>query len=156
MIFKIVRVIIDTIKIEDFDFNNILINEKSYVNIKTFRTKLLMGAKPMRIRFDKVNEFIRVYDRTRYLVLFVGEKYDFISNRMRYLIGVKSGIIYVISHNWAKIKVFSYDSLFLEKRLTLHNVIILIKSLFNKDENNYYGMFLEKDSYELPKNNDSK
>ena len=156
MIFKIVRVIIDTIKIEDFDFNNILINEKSYVNIKTFRTKLLMGAKPMRIRFDKVNEFIRVYDRTRYLVLFVGEKHDFISNRMRYLIGVKSGIIYVISHNWAKIKVFSYDSLFLEKRLTLHNVIILIKSLFNKDKNNYYSMFLEKDSYELPKNNDSK
>ena len=31
----------------------------------------------------------RVYDGTTYLVLFRGEKYDFIYNRIRYLIGVK-------------------------------------------------------------------
>ena len=61
-----------------------------------------------------------------------------------YLIGVRSGIIYVISYNHAKIKVDSYDSLPLEKTLTFH-VIILIKSVFNKDENNCYcSMFLEK------------
>ena len=30
---------------------------------------------------------------------------------MRYLIGVKSGITYVISHSYAKIKADSYDSL---------------------------------------------
>ena len=58
----------------------------------------------MLIRFDKVNEFITVYDGTRYLVLFWDEKYYFIYNRIRYLIGVKSGITYVISHNYAKIK----------------------------------------------------
>ena len=63
-----------------------------------------MGAKPLLIRFDKVNEFITVYDGTRYLVLFGDEKYYFIYNRIRYLIGVKSGITYVISHNYAKIK----------------------------------------------------
>ena len=34
--------------------------------------------------------------------------------------------------------------------MTLHNVIILIKSFFNKDKNNYYNIFLEKSSYELP------
>ena len=33
-----------------------------------------MGAKPMHIRFDKVNGFIRVYDGTRYLVLFGDKK----------------------------------------------------------------------------------
>ena len=49
--------------------------------------------------------FIRVYDRTRYLVLFGSEKYDSIYNRIRYLIGVKSGIKYVISYNFARIKV---------------------------------------------------
>ena len=37
-----------------------------------------------------------------------------------------------------------HDSLPLEKTLTSHNVIILIKSVFNKDENNYcYNIFLE-------------
>ena len=34
-----------------------------------------------------------------------------IYNRIRYLMGVKSGIIYNISHNYEKIKVDSYDSL---------------------------------------------
>ena len=76
-----------------------------------------MGAKPLLIRFDKVNEFITVYDGTRYLVLFGDEKYYFIYNRIRYLIGVKSGITYVISHIYAKIKADSYASLPLEKSL---------------------------------------
>ena len=65
----------------------------------------MIGAKPLHITFDKVDGFIRVYDGARYLVLFVGEKYDFIYNRIRYFIGVKSGITYVISHIHAKIKV---------------------------------------------------
>ena len=61
--------------------------------------------KPLRIRFDKGDRFITVYDRTRYFVLFGGKKYDFIYNRIRYPIGVKSGITYVFSHHYAKIKV---------------------------------------------------
>ena len=52
----------------------------------------MIGAKPLRIRFDKVDEFIRVYDRTRYLALFGPEEYDAIYNRIRYLISQKSGI----------------------------------------------------------------
>ena len=53
----------------------------------------------MRIRFDKIDALIRVYDGTKYLVLFGSEKYDFIYNRTRYLIGVKSCITYVVSQN---------------------------------------------------------
>ena len=48
------------------------------------------------------------------------------------------------SHNSAKIKMNSYDSLPLEKTLTLHNVIILINSVLNKDKNHYY--------YNIPEN----
>ena len=62
----------------------------------------MIGVKPFYIRFDKIDGFIRVCDGARYLVLFGGQKYDFIYNRIRYLIGVKSGI-YVISHNDGKI-----------------------------------------------------
>ena len=44
-----------------------------------------------------------------------------------------------------------------EKALTLHNVIILIKSAFNKGKKNYYhNIFLEKGTYQLSKNNDNK
>ena len=36
--------------------------------------------------------------------------------------------------------------------MTFHNVIILIKSVFNKDKNNdYYNIFLEKSLNEFPK-----
>ena len=60
--------------------------------------------------------FIRVYDGTTYLVLFGSGKYDFIYNMVRYLIRVKSGIMYVISHNYARSKVSSYYSLPPEKK----------------------------------------
>ena len=61
------------------------------------------------------------------LSLFGLEKYDAINKRIRYLIGVKSGIRYVFSHYYEKIKVNSYDSLPIEKKTTLHNVIMHIK-----------------------------
>ena len=83
----------------------------------------------MRIRFDKIDGFIRVYDGTKYLVLFGPEKYDAIYNRIRYLINQRSGITYVISHNYVILKVNLYDSLLPEKILTLHNGIMLIKSV---------------------------
>ena len=46
------------------------------------------------------------------------------------------------SHYYAKIKVDSYESLFIEKRFTLHNVIILIKSVLNKVKSHYYYKML--------------
>ena len=85
-----------------------------------------MIAKSLQSIFDKIDGFIRVYYGTRYLVLFEKEKYDSIYNSIRYLISVKSGTTYVISHNYAKIKVDSYKSLPLEKIITFHNVIILL------------------------------
>ena len=76
---------------------------------------------------------------------------DSIYIRIRYLISAKSGITNIISHNYAKVKLDSYDSLPLEKTITFHDAIILIKSVFNKDKNNYYyNLFLKKVSYELP------
>ena len=53
----------DIIKLEDFNLANILIYEKSYKNILVYDIsyKTLIGAKPLRIRFDKVDGFIIVY-----------------------------------------------------------------------------------------------
>ena len=72
------------IKIENFDIYNILIDVKSYKIILVYNicNKTLIRAKPLPIMFDKIDGFIRVYDGTRYLVLFEGEKYDFIYNKI--------------------------------------------------------------------------
>ena len=86
----------DITKIEDLDFDNALIDEKSYRNILVYDIsyKALFCSKPLQIRFDEVDGFIRVYDGIRYLVLFATKKHDAIYNRIRYLIR-KSGITYV-------------------------------------------------------------
>ena len=62
-----------------------LINKKSYENILVYDIlyKTLIDSKPLRIRFDKTDGFIRVYDGTRYLVLFGSEKYDSIYGRIK-------------------------------------------------------------------------
>ena len=81
----------DIVKIEDIDFDNILTDEKLYENILVynFSYKCLIDSKPLRIRFDKIDGFVRAYDGIRYLVLFRSEKYDSIYGRIRYLINVK-------------------------------------------------------------------
>ena len=77
----------DIIKFVDFDFDNILLDEKSYENVLIYDIlyKTLIGAKPLRIRFDKIDGFIRVHNMRSYLVIFSPEKYDAIYKRIRYL-----------------------------------------------------------------------
>ena len=144
----------DIIKIDDLNLNNNLIDENLYENILVYKTSYKnLIAKPLRIRFDTIDGFIRVYDETRYLVLFESKSFDSIYNRIRYLIIVESDITYIDSHNYATIKVDSYDFLPLEKTMTFHNVIIPVISVWKKDKNKYYyyNIFLEKASYEFLK-----
>ena len=94
----------DIIELEGFHFYNILIDEKSQENILIHNSsyKTLIGAKPLSIRFNEINGFIRVYNGTRYLVLFGPEKYDPTYNRIKHLIGQKSGTTYVFSLYYEK------------------------------------------------------
>ena len=84
----------EIIKIEDFNFDNILINQKSCEKIlfDDVSYKTLIGTKPLRHSFDSVKGFVRVYDGTMYLELFGPQKYDAIFNRIRYLISQNLGI----------------------------------------------------------------
>ena len=81
----------DLIKIENFDLGNILLDEKLRGNIVIYDIsyKNLIGLKPLRIRFDKIDRFTRVYNGTRYLVFFDPEKNEAIHNTIRYLITQK-------------------------------------------------------------------
>ena len=102
----------------------------------------------MRISFDKMDGFIKIYDGIRHLVLFNHLWYDKIYDRIRYLISEKSGITNSINHNFARIRIDSHNSLPIEKILSFDNVIILINSVVIKNENKYYyNIFLEKGSY---------
>ena len=73
-------------QIENFDFDKVLIDEYSDKNILVYDIsyKILIGSKPLHIRFDEIGAFVRVYDGTRYLVLFALEKSDDIYNRIIY------------------------------------------------------------------------
>ena len=64
----------DIITIENFD--HILLHKKPYGYIFTYNIskKTFIGSKLLRIRFDKADGFIGVYDGTRYLIIFDPEK----------------------------------------------------------------------------------
>ena len=59
--------------------------------------KTLISPKLWRIRSDKIDEFIIVYDGTRYLTLFGSENYDAIYNRIKYIKSKKQYHIYFFS-----------------------------------------------------------
>ena len=78
----------DIIKLEDFDIDNILIDEKLQENILIYDIFFAYW-------FDKIDGFIEIYNGTRYLILFGSEKYDAIYNRIRYLINLINHIYFL-------------------------------------------------------------
>ena len=130
----------DVLKIGDVDFGNIFLDDMVIWKYFDF-WHLIWNVdwwKTLRIRFDKIHGVNRVYVGTRYLELNGPKKHDAIFDRIRYLISQKSCISYVLSHNFARIKINSFHYFPWEKTLTLHNAIIHIQSVFNKDQNHYY------------------
>ena len=97
-------------RVIDTDFSNVLLNEKSY---KTYENilmydisyKTFMGSKPLCIRFDEIDGFIKMHDGITYLILFGFGIDDAIYNRIRYLISKKSGITDSVNHNFARIRI---------------------------------------------------
>ena len=58
----------------------------------------------------------------------------------------------MFSHYYTQTKVDSYNSLPIEEKWALHNVITLHMSVLNKYQNNYnYNIFYRKCSYQLAK-----
>ena len=127
----------------DSNFSDILSDEKLYkekcenILIHYISYKTSTGAKPLRIKFDEIDRIIKIYDGIRYLVLFDHGWFDKICDNIKYLISKKSGITDSIYHNIARIRIDFYNSLPIEKILTFHNVMILIKSVVNKNKNEY-------------------
>ena len=141
----------DIITNTDIYSADILLDEKIYENISVydFSYKTSTGPKPLHMRFDKTDGFIIILDgKIKHLVLFDYGLFDKICDKIKYLISVKSGLTDSINHNFGKIKIYSYNSLPIQKISPFHNVIILTKSVIKKNKNEYYcNIFLEKGLY---------
>ena len=81
--------------------------------------------------YAREDRFIEIHNKIRYLVLF-DEWCDKILDRMKYLVSKKNRIADIISHDYGKFRINSYNSLPI-KILTFHIVIIPIKSVFNEN-----------------------
>ena len=104
----------DIISISDVVLGNILLDEKSYINISICDVayKASNGGKPLGITFDKVEGYSRKNDGTKYVVLFRSdEKYDRIYHRIIYLITKKSNITDIYYLKYMKSKINSDDVL---------------------------------------------
>ena len=67
-------------RVINIDFSKILLNEKSYRIYKNtliydISYKTFMVSKPLRIRFDEIDAFIKIYDGIKYLLLSGSELY---------------------------------------------------------------------------------
>ena len=54
----------DIMRVADIDFYQILLEEKANENILIYGIsyKIFIGAKPLRIRFDEIDVYIKIYD----------------------------------------------------------------------------------------------
>ena len=75
-----------------------------------------MGSKPLRIRLYKIDGSIKIYDRIKYMALFNNHfTFDWICDKIKYLISEKSSITDSINHTYARIRIDSSNSLPIEK-----------------------------------------
>ena len=82
--------------VRDIYFTDTLLDEKSgkneYHNVLIYDMlfNFLIGTKPLRIRFNKIDGFVKIYDEIRYLVLYCYERYNASFDRTRYIISKKA------------------------------------------------------------------
>ena len=125
-------------------YEKILVYKISY---KTF-----IDAKPLGIRSDKIDRFIKICDETRYLVLFGAEKYDFIYNEIRNLIGVR-----FMQRIMQRSKLFhTILCPYKKHRLCIMLQYSLRQFLIKIEITTTTINFSEKVSYQLLKNNDNE
>ena len=118
----------------DINFDNIQLDEKLFI-IYDISYKTSIIQKPLRIRFDKIDIFIRLcVSEFKHLILFVYGLFDKICDKIKHSISEKSAITDSVNHSFRKIRIDSYNSLHIEKMLTSHNIVILIKSVVNKNK----------------------
>ena len=101
-------------KARNIDSGNILLDEKVYKSnlVHGISYKTFMNSKSLRIWFDKIDGFIKIYDGIRHLVILGHSCFDEICDSIK---GQKSGITDSINYNLERSRTDSHNSLPIEK-----------------------------------------
>ena len=86
-------------------FSDILLDKKLCENISVYDIsyKISTSPKPLRIRFDKIDAFIRGHgDEFRHSVLFDYELFDKFCDKIKYLLSQRSDDTESIKHNFGE------------------------------------------------------
>ena len=86
--------------------------------------KTWMGGKPLRIRYDEIDGFIKISNKIWYLVLF-DDWWDKTCDRIKYLMSEKNSITDCINHNLQNSELIHIIICLLKKILTFHVIILL-------------------------------
>ena len=85
-----------------------ILSDKKYITVYDLSYKTSTVPKPLRIGFNKLDEFTRLCgSEFNHLVLFNNELFDKICDKVKYLISEKSGITDSIIHNFGEIRIDS-------------------------------------------------
>ena len=157
----------DMISIQDFDPNLLKIDKKLYKNINiyyigdiTMKDSDYVKIKSVNLLYlmiGKVNGYIKEKNGSKYLVFDSADKnkkvlkkgnelQDGIKNETEKINGSKEG---KYGKDFMKIKFDTNDNLPLNKTLKLHNITIVIRSVFEEDGKFYPQIYLDDCLYEL-------
>ena len=157
----------DMINIKNFDSNLLKIDKKSYkyidiyyigyITIKYFGDyESIHSINPLYFIVGEVDGCIEESNGNKYLIFASTDKNKEVLKKYRELWDEIKNLIETINEksveyrkNFVKIKFNSDDNLSLKKILKLHNLTIVVRSVFQEDNKYYPHVFLDECLYEL-------
>ena len=154
----------DIIDIENFDSNNIKIDEKSYKNILIYYIGYVTIKKYVKIYsvnpfyhiFGKVNGYFEEINGNKYLTLVSTnesqekiKKYGELWSKIRYLIRSITKISDDYNEKYMKIKFKSDDELSLNKTVEIPIMTIVVRTVFLENNKYYPYVFLHERLYKI-------
>ena len=157
----------DMINIKTFDPNLLKIDKKLYKNLDIYYTGYITMKDSEYVKFNSVNllylivnevdGYIKEENGNKYLTLVFTDKNEEVLTKCAELWdGIKNEIVTInggkpseYKKDFMKIKFDSDDSLPLNKTLKLHNMTIIMRSVFEEDGKYYPQVFLDEYQYEL-------
>ena len=138
----------DLLKIDKKAYKNIDIYYIGYITIKDTDYINIHSVNPLYLIFDKVDGYIEESNENKYLTLVSNNKNKEVLTKILLMekINDKPG---KYGKELMKIKFDSDDDLLLNIKLKLHNMTIIVRSVFQEDNKYYPQYFLDECLYEL-------
>ena len=156
----------DMINIKNFDPDLLRIDKKSYkstdiycigyIAVKDSKYVNINSVNPLYLNINEVDGYVEEINGNKYLTLVsTDKKKEVLTKYTAFWDGLKSSIEKInnksgeYGKDFMKIKFNSDDSLPLNKTLKLHNMTIIVRSVFEEDGKYYPQVFLDECLYEL-------